>query len=392
MAILNWADIVEITHDDAKQSILDLLDSVGFTATSWHEGEPALGCVELSAEIWSQLSKVAVFLKGAFLNSTAAGETLTRFSDSHYDNQRAGAVAAQRKVTLSCAATAGPHTINLGAVVLAHPDGPTYRNVADGVTVYPATLPSGGSLAGLVFEAEVAGGDANKAPNTVLILQTTLAGVTVTSDVPVRDGSDAQSDPVLRTRNKTKWALLTKYELIDEAVTNIALAATQGITGVVVDSQNPRGAGTFDVYMAGDLTTASAGNITLAQTAIDKLVFGSSATPKTALVFGAPTVALNFTGTVYYQGSYLPTDMQTATDAAIDEFIKLIPLGGFDFYPGPSNVVPVNDVEAVLRDVQIGDQAVRKTVVLTAPSDLLVTPFGKVIRGTITLNYVQVVG
>ena len=92
----------------------------------------------MSAEIWAQVSKVAVFLKGFALNSTSSGEALTRLSDSHYDNQRAGAVTAQRRVTLACASTAGPHTINVGEVVIVHADGDTYRNIADGVTVYPS--------------------------------------------------------------------------------------------------------------------------------------------------------------------------------------------------------------------------------------------------------------
>jgi hypothetical protein len=393
MALLNWADVVEITHDDAKLALLQQLDAVGFTATSWQEGEPALACVELSAEIWAQLSKVAVFLKTMVLNSTATGEALTRFSDSHYDNQRTGAIAAQRRITLACAATSGPHTINLGALVLAHPDGPTYRNVADGVTVYPATLASGGTLSGLVFEAEVAGLDASgKATNTVTILQTTLAGVTVTSDVAERDGADEESDSVLQTRNTTKWPTLSEFEVIDDLVVQICLVATAAVTAVVVDSQNPRGAGTFDVYMAGELVTASAGDITLAQAAMDARVMGSSATPKTCIVYAAPVAALNFSGTVYYQGSYESADMSAATVIALQEYIKTIPLGGFDFYPGPSNVVPINDVEAVLRAVQIGGQDVRKTVVLTGATDLLVAPFSKVTYGTISLTFTRVTG
>lgn len=397
MALLNWADIVEIIHDDAKQTLVDLLDAGGFTATSWQEGEPSLANVELSAEIWAQLSKVAVFLKTAFLNKTSFGEALTRLSDSTFDNQRGLAVAAQRTTTLTCGATSGPYTINLGAVVLASPDGPTYRNVADGVTVYPATLASGGSLSGLLFEAEVAGSDANKAAGTVTILQTTLAGVTVTSDLRARSGTDEEADPTLQSRNTTKWALLTQFELIDDAVINIALtyagaAGGGGVTAVLVDSQNPRGAGTFDVYMAGDLTTASPTDIATAQAALDARVFGSSDTPKTCLVFGAPATPLNLTGTVYYQGSYAEADIATATQSALEAFIKLIPLGGFDFYPGPSNVVPINDVESVIRDTQVGGQAVKKTVVLTAPADLMVPAHGKVTPGTMTLTFVRVTG
>lgn len=392
MPSLNWANVVEITHDEAKQSLLDLLDSVGFTATSWQEGEPALACVELSAAIWSQLSTVSVFLKSFALNSTSSGEALTKFSDSHYDNQRTGAIAAQRRVTLACAAGSGPHTINLGSLVLAHADGPTYRNVAGGLVTYPAVLASGGSLAG-IFEAEVAGSGSNKASGTVRTLVTTLAGVTVASDTIERTGSDEETDAVLKVRNTTKWALLTRFELIDDAVTNIALDATLAVTGVFVDSQNPRGAGTFNVYMAEDLVTASAGDIALAQTALDLVVFGSSASPKTCIVYAAPAVPLDITGTVYYQGSYTSAEMKAATESALSEFIKSIPLGGFDYYPGPSNVVPKNDLEAMIRDVTIAGLTIKKTVVLSVPAvDLSVSTHGKVTLGVVSITYTAVIG
>lgn len=397
MAILNWADIVEITHDDAKQAELDLLESVGFSANSWQEGEPGLALVEMVAEVWVQVSKLAVFLKSFALNATSTGEALEKFSDSHYDNQRGGAVAAQRRIALACAATSGPHTINVGDLVLADADGPTVRNIDDGVTVYPVTLPSGGSVAGLIFEAEIAGAAANKAPGSYTNLVTTLAGVIVASDAIERSGTDKEPEATLKTRNTTKWALLTEFEVIDDAVKNIVLLAAGaagggGVTDAVVDSTNPRGAGTFDVYMAEELVPASVGDIALAQAAIDLRVFGSSDTPKTCLVFASPVAALNIAGTIYYQGSYEPTEMSDATELAIEEFIKTIPLGGFDFYPGPSNVVPVNDVETMLKEVKIGDQTVKKTVVLTSPTDLPVAPFGKVTIGTIALTFTRVTG
>jgi hypothetical protein len=116
--------------------------------------------------------------------------------------------------------------------------------------------------------------------------------------------------PHVKLVNKTKWALLTKFELIDAAVRNICIVAGAGaITDAVVNSTNPRGAGTFDVYVTGELETASVTDVANAQAAIDRYVFGSSATPKTALVFAAPGVDLNITGTVFYQGSYDPADL-----------------------------------------------------------------------------------
>lgn len=401
MASLNWSDIVEVTHDDAKQSKLDLLDSVGFTATSWQEGEPALALVELTAEVESQNSQVAVFLKGAYINATSSGEALTNFADSFYDNQRFGAVATQRTVSLACIATAGPYTLapdGTHDVVLQHPDGPTYRLINDGVTVFPVTLASGGSVSGLLFEAEVAGAAGNKAPNTVTILLTTLAGVTVTSDLQSREGSNDETDAALKLRNKTKWALLSKYELIDLAVKNLCLVAGGGaITDAVVDATNPRGVGTFDVYVTGLLNTASPTDVANAQAAVNRYVMGASATPPIGLVAAAPSVFLNITGTVFYQGSYDPEDLAAATQAALEELIKLIPLGGFDFYPGPSNVLPVNDIESAIKDAQLGGQGVKKTVVLSdvnggGVADLAITPFGKVQPGTFNLTFRRVTG
>ena len=393
MPTINWADVVEVSHDDAKQSLLEQLDAVGFTATAWQEGEPALALVELTAEVWHQLSKVAVFIKEAMLNDTATGEALTKLSKSHYDNTRTGATTAQRRVTLVCSATAGPHNFDAGDVVLEHADGPTYRLIDNGDpgVVFPITLASGGSQADLIFEAEVAGTDANKIDGSVTSLLTTFAGVTVASDAAERDGANAEADAVLRTRNTTKWALLTQYELIDDAVVNICLESTVAVTGVAVDSQNPRGAGTFDVYLAGDLGTASLDDVALAQAAIDARVFGSTATPPTCVVDQAPEEPLNLTGTVYYKGSYDAAALETATILALEEYIKLIPLGGYDFYPGPSNVVPINDVEAVIRAVTLGGQNVSKTVVLTSPSDLSVPVYGKVTLGTIALTFTPAV-
>lgn len=390
MPTLNWSDVVEITHDDAKQSLLSLLGTVGFAATSWQEGSAPLACVELSAEIWARLSQVAVFLKTMGLNDTSAGDALSKFSKSQYNNFRGLATTAQRTTALSCTATAGPYTLNPGDVVIEHPDGQTYRNIDDGGLVYPVTLPSGGSVSGFTFEAEVAGSDSNKASGTVTVLVTTMAGVTVASDLIKRDGEDVETDDRLRERNTTKWALLTGFELIRDAVINIVLSAGNGITTVAVDDTNPRGAGTFDVYVAGDLATAGTDDVIAAQALLDKYVMGSGPPTYRDLVKAAIEQPVDITGTVYFKGAFTPAQLQAETATALNDFIKLIPLGGFDFSPGPSHVVPFNDITDVLRDVTVAGQPVRKTIALTAPaSDLSVASFSKVVLGTVSLTFQQ---
>jgi uncharacterized phage protein gp47/JayE len=388
-----YSQIVEEERAKTKQALLDLLDSVGFTGTSFQEGSITLANVELGAEIWSKLTAWAEFLKKLGINDTSSGDGLTRFSKSHYDNDREEAVATQRSITLACAATEGPHTIGLGAVVLTEPQGHTYRNIEDDPSnPYPYTLPSGGTLT-IVVEAEVAGAGSNVANDTVTQLVTTLAGVTVTDDTLTRLGVNEESDPRLKLRNSTKWATLSII-LIKDGVIGVALKAAPSVTLVDVDDQNPRGEGTFDVYIAGEHATAGITEVDLVQTALAKRFFGSQA----CLTKAAPEVFLDLVGTVYYDSKYEEADVKNAVEhietGSLHAFLSQVPLGGFDFSPGPANLIPKNDIESVIREnTKINDQKVVKTVVLSTPSgDFSVVSFGKVIKGTWTFTYTKVVG
>lgn len=379
---LTWSQIVEVTHDDAKQDILNTLDTFGFAATSWQEGAFGLHCVEVGAWLYSKASTFAVFLKSMGLNETAAGEALTRFSVSHYDNERNDAIATQARVTLSCSATEGPHSIGLGDVVLTDTDGHTFRNIEGNSVSYPATLTSGGNVT-LLFEAEVAGGDSNIAEGAALSLVTTLAGVTASGFTKTRVGSDEESDVAIRLRNSSRWGQLAEFELIRDRVENIARNAHESIVHVGVDDQNPRGPGTFDVYIAAATATSGPTEIIAAQDAFDARVFGS----ETCLVQAAPAVALNITGIAYHDNHYTSAAVSAAITDALLAFIETIPLGGFDYSPGPANFVPKNDIEAVIKNTEIDGVKVVKTVTLSSPAgDVPVSAFGKVTQGTWTIT------
>jgi hypothetical protein len=220
-----------------------------------------------------------------------------------------------------------------------------------------------------------------------------MAGVRVTSDTLDRSGIDEESDPRLQARNSSKWSQLTEFELIGDRVENIALNVSSAITAVGLDDQNPRGAGTFDVYLAGLDATAGSEDVTAAQAAFDARVMGSGATPKTCMVYAAPEAALNLVGTVYYSSNFTASAVQSQVEAALVAFIRTVPLGGFDFSPGPSAVVPKNDIEAVISTITINGIRPVKTVVLTTPTGNHAVPsFGKVTRGTWSLTYVAVNG
>jgi hypothetical protein len=397
LATLRWDQVVTVTRTQAKQSLLELLRGLGFTATSWQEGSVPLALVEIGSEVWAQCSGIAVFIKNLALNETSEGESLTRLSRSHYANDRDISVAGQRETTLTCSPTEGPYIVNIGDVVVAHADGATFRNVAGLAVAYPVTLTSGGSVT-LLTEAEIAGSSGTFADGTVTTMVTTLSGVTVTVDLKERDGLDEESDPRLRARNSSKWASIGEFELIRDRVENIALNASAAIQTVGIDDNNPRGAGTFDVYVAGSALTAGSTEVTLAQAAFNLRVFGLD----TCRVYAAPEVPLNLVATIYYAASFSLDDVQAsvegigpAIDGSLVTFIKTIPLGGFEYTPSLANVVRRDDIVAAIKNATVsGQTGAIRTVVITSPAveDFPVTSFGKVVMGTPTLTYVPVNG
>lgn len=389
MSSILYNDVVEIPFDAALQATLIDLENVGFPATAWQPfAIPAL-YANLTALFRSSVSQYAVFFKEIFIVETSYGEGLTRVVRSFYGLNRNPAVAAQIAVKLSCAATNGPYTINLGALTFAHANGSTYRNVQGLSVTYPATLPVGGSIT-LLVEAEVGGVAANVANATdpaavTLKLQTTLAGVSIISHTLERSGLDEESDSRLVERAQLLWSRnLPKLGLIDDGVKSSAMEAAPAVTSVQVDSTNPRGPATFDVYVAGLDATASDDDVSKVQIAIDVQTMGRNATPKTCLVHKAPETTLDVAGIVFFSGTSQAVAKQ-AVEAALLDFRRTIPLGGFNYFPGPNNVVPKNDIESVIRDAARSVASPEVTVVLSnPPADVPIANHGKVIGGDLS--------
>jgi hypothetical protein len=372
---LLWSDIAEVSESQSEQRLLEMLDDSGFTATSFQEGSIVSTLIKMQAEAEARLSKISVLLKNAFQSATATGEALTRTSSGFFKNTRADAVASQHLATLSCLASAGPHTINLGDVVIFHADGHTYRNVEGNSIVYPVVLASGGTQT-LLFESQVAGAQANignavSVDQVTLALDTTLAGVSITAHSLFLAGVDEESDDRLDERNTSKWALLSGFEIIDEAVEALCLAASSSIIATSVDSTNPRGAGTFDVYIAGLDATASDTDVALAQALVRRYVFGMDATVQ---VKKAPELGVDIVGTAYYSGNFTQAEVQTAVEAALLAYVRRVPLGGFDFSPGPQDIIPINDIESVIRTTIETLTLKSSTVVLTTPAANIPVP------------------
>lgn len=384
MASIEWNDITEITQEEAKQDVLNSLQVLGFNGTAWQPFSIGLTFVELSAELRAMISKYAVYFKSAFMAETATGETLTRVARSFYKKNRNPSVTTQILATLACDATHN-YSIDVGELVFVNNLNATYRNIEGNSLVYPVAIGPNNSVQFLI-EAEVGGvagnvADALVASAVTIQLQSTLAGVTVTAHKLERSGLDEESDARLRERCQLAWAMnLPKLGLIDEGVKASALEAAPAVTTVAVNSTNPRGVGTFDVYIAGLDATASDDDVLAVQEAVDAQTFGRKNTPKTAKVYKAPIVPIDIAGTVYFKGS-LPGTVQAVVESALLEYFRAVPPGGSSFFPGPQHIVPLNDLESVIREAA-KTAASSVTVKLSNPtSDVGVVQYGKVVRG-----------
>lgn len=395
MPTLNWDDIEEVPTDDAEDALVEELNTAGYQGTAWQPFSMGPTLVKIGAVIWNYVSTVAVALKNAPFNQTATGTALSNLSYSHYKNTREPATAATRLITLECEADEGPHTLDVGEVVVSDADGITFRLVEGNSVTFPVVLASGGTQQ-LLFEAEEAGVVGNVPDGDVDTIVTTLAGVTITDDELDTEGVDEEADERLQERNATKWATRNPLELIDDHVVNLALSASPSIAQARVHSENPRGAGTFDVYISGTVQTSSQDDVDAAQELIEGQVFGND---ETVQVYAAEELELDLSGTVYYVSTVGATTARAAVESALEDYLLTIPLGGFDLEPALSQAVPREDIEEVIKTALASGARCVKAIDLDefdnddANGNLLVGNFRKVVRGDwSTLTFTPVTG
>lgn len=354
-----------VTKDEALETILDLLDSVGFNATSWQAGSFERTFTEMLAELFADHTVTDVAIARTGFNEEATGDGLTLLSKSHYDNERNEAGETEGLVTLTASADApGPFTINASDMVGSDKDnGFTYRNITAG------TLVAGGTLQ-LTVKAEVAGASRNVPNDKITILQTPLQGVTINNPDPgsltwiTQDGVDKEQDPALRERNRTKWATLSLFAP-DAAYINFAREANVAVTKVLVDAQNPRGPGTIDVFIAGDSGSLSP---TVVQQVQD-FILGDDDGDGIPDVGRAPVEvtrdgllktisATNFpqtiSGLVTLEASKAGVTKQAEIEAAVDAFFKDAvesPIGGRVLTEGGTGAIRLGRLQRVINAI-----------------------------------------
>src|SRR5678815_474192 len=212
----SYAQLTTIeTREEFAAELLELLDELGFKATSWQTTSIPYALVMIGAHLAAIWSEQRAFAATQPYIGQAKQDALTLLAASHFQRTRREAIAAQYRETFTTASGEGPHSIDVGDIVVTDAEGHTFRNVEGLGVVYPVSLTSAAPVTMLV-EAEEPGSDANVPDDTITQMVTTYAGVTCTNDDDptsgtsvVTVGADEESDPTLETACETQWGDLS---------------------------------------------------------------------------------------------------------------------------------------------------------------------------------------
>lgn len=345
--------LTPVSEEEALQTCLDILTSLGFSAGSWQPGSRERTLVQMFARMYAGVTTSIRDIAAMGLNEYAVGDWLALLSRSHYDNEPLEAVATQGTLSLVAAANApGPQSINAGQLVFAdNTYGYTYRN-RFAFTLTPGTTHS------VEVEAEVAAANRDVPVNTITVLKTPIAGVTV-NNPPIgstgtwitRNGADRESDDALRARNRSKWGTLGIAPGL--AYSHYAAKGHASVRRVYVDDQNPRGPGTIDIYIAGDSGS-------LAQLVVDAVTdymhgvtdgFDKVGTGADLLVQSATDFTVTIEASVYVLAQHNTTATHNAITAKLQEFFKSVPVGGFRTSSGGQGTISLGHLYSVMMTV-----------------------------------------
>lgn len=364
-----------ISRAEALERAIELLQSLGFDTTGWQDGRIQKSMITLFATWLADSSEVDRIIANGGYNEYAEGYLLELFSYSRFRNVKVPARATSGLCSLISVAPTS-YALAAGALLASTAEGVEFQ-LAEAVTVAAGTVASPVTTFAR-FTARVKGAAGNVGTGKITNLLTPLAGVTITnSGNPWYDvsGRDLETDASLRLRNASKFSRLS-VELIASAYENIAREA--GASKVKVHASNPRGAGTIDVYCSGESAQLSNSELAAIQAVFSTHAFQTAASWPAAsddrvAVKKPPSYWLAISGVLYHDPGVSSAVIKARAVTALQDFLKATPLGGWDYTPGPANVIMYSDLIDVLKNVE-GVY----TVALT-------TPAGNVSVGTLDL-------
>ena len=357
----------------AEQDIIDSLDALGFSASSWQVKSGPRTFVHWFATKYASVTQtIASIAAGGYLSTSAEKvksdgtddvDWLDLYADSQYAEFRAPATFTTGTMRFSNS-TGSPIAVAVGQFWAQDVASRKYRftNTTDG----GGSIAAGGFL-DLAVRAESAGTAYNLTNNTTLELATPVPGLTVTNP-PVgatgtwitTAGANLESNASYSTRARAKWATLgTGAGAL--AYISWAQAGAPSVTKVLVDDGNPDGPGTIRVYLANASGPASGAEITAANNYIQ---------PRRALTSKVTTLAATahvvpITATIEVLAAYAATALAAAT-ANIATYSAALQIGE-DVYL--SEIFTALSSPTGIRRVTITAPAVETTVI--GPSEIV---------------------
>lgn len=329
------ADLLDPPNEQQiTDSLLATLAGVGFPVTSWFSGGAGRTLVQGFARVAADtLMLVSNVSRGGLLDLApgldpgSPGDWLTILAYSQFQTVRTPAQFAVARLTLSCIAGAGPHTITPGGLWVQTADGRRYNSTNTSNVI----VPSNGSVT-IDVRAENPGASYNLGLPVSLSLISSLPGTSaVTSETSggsgtamLVAGANIESDASLRSRCKSRWqtiGLQKTADAYDAVARDLASGTTDPVTRVRVNDTNPRGPGTLDIWIAGASGPLSAPNETL----VRAFVVDRKAPTADVQVQNASPVVVNLNATIYVRGNAAAKD---EAQARVMAAINAVPIGG----------------------------------------------------------------
>jgi len=337
-----------ITESENLASFLDVFRTAGFAVDSWRSGGGFHTLTRACARGLTGLSEVVQQIaRGGFLD-LASGDWLTLLAKSWFGLTRRPASYTYQTLLLTSAAGSPPYTIVPGQVWVSTSASPgsgyRFNNTTGG------SLAAGGTLA-VTIKAESPGAAYNVALHAASVMVTALPGVMCDNIAVVTEGLNEESDPELKNRCRNRWPTLSGPEHLPGGAYEF-LATTDpftgearpGVTRAYCDIDNPDGAGTIRVYLAGPEGPVSGSVVT----AVDAELQPRRGVSCALTTLSAVARVIVPTGTVWVYGVTVGA-AEAAGRTAIDAILAAAPIGGTEW--GGTRGIFRDELEQALRAV-----------------------------------------
>jgi len=374
------------TEAETRDALLAALTSLGFTVSSWPSGGTGRTLVQAFARgLADGLSLVGTVARAGLLDLSpgtdpgSPGDWLTLFAASHYGLERRAATFGEVRVRLTAASGAGPYTIAPGALWARSASGRRY-NSTNTVNV---VVSAGPSNIDVTLRAELAGAAGNLGLGAALSLETPLPGVSAitvesasgSGTAMVVAGADQERDAALRARCRSRWATIgcqhtaAAYDALARQTPSVGDPAVSLVTRTRVDDTNPRGAGTVDVWIAGDAGPLDAPE----EAAVRAYLLARKSVTADLQVQNATAVPVSVTATIYVSNN---ASAEAEATTRLTNAINAVPIGGTVY-------------RAQLLEELMGPAGVYNAVIAAPTGDTVLTPSQVATVGVITISVVN---